>query len=212
MINAILKAKHWQLFLLIFGLPFLIYPSLIQQISSSIQQFEAKGGGFAVGLVVGYLKYLMILGFLSMIAYWMWYWSVGVGLYDKIPEDVKMSNTTFKIFLWIPAVYIVVASLFVLSAVKEVVSVESGAPPPFNPIMLAVILPFHFFSMFCMFYSIYFVAKTIKTAQLRRKVTFNDFVAEFFLVWFFPIGIWILQPIINKLADQDDEDNFIETL
>jgi hypothetical protein len=39
-------------------------------------------------------------------------------------------------------------------------------------------------------------------------VKFKDFVGEFFLVWFFPIGVWILQPTINKLEDGMDYDEF----
>jgi hypothetical protein len=67
---------------------------------------------------------------------------------------------------------------------------------------------FHFLSIFCIFYCIYFVAKTIKTVELQRAVKFKDFVGEFFLVWFFPIGVWILQPTINKLEGGMDYDEF----
>jgi hypothetical protein len=64
----------------------------------------------------------------------------------------------------------------------------------------AIILPLHLFAMFCIFYCLYFVAKTIKTAELQREVSFSDFVGEFFMLWFYPIGIWILQPKINQIA------------
>jgi hypothetical protein len=30
-------------------------------------------------------------------------------------------------------------------------------------------------------------------------VSFYDFSGPFFLLWFFPIGIWIIQPRINRL-------------
>jgi hypothetical protein len=56
--------------------------------------------------------------------------------------------------------------------------------------------------VFCIFYCFYFTAKTFKTAELQKEVSFNDFVGEFFLVWFSPIGVWILQPKINQLADE----------
>lgn len=54
--------------------------------------------------------------------------------------------------------------------------------------------------MFCTVYTMYFAAKTIKLAELQRPVTFTDFADEFFLIWFFPIGIWFVQPRINELA------------
>jgi hypothetical protein len=47
-----------------------------------------------------------------------------------------------------------------------------------------------------------YVAKTIKTAELKRKVGLSEFSGEFFLLWFYFIGIWIIQPKINKLVEE----------
>ena len=68
--------------------------------------------------------------------------------------------------------------------------------------IVAVIIPVHLFSMFCIFYSLYFVAKTFKTVELQREVSFSDFAGEFFMIWFYPIGIWIVQPKINKMIEE----------
>jgi amino acid permease len=65
--------------------------------------------------------------------------------------------------------------------------------------MLVVLL--HLFSMFCTFYSLYFVAKTYKTVELQREVSFSDFAGEFFMICLCPIGIWIVQPKINKMIE-----------
>jgi hypothetical protein len=56
--------------------------------------------------------------------------------------------------------------------------------------------------MFCIFYTLYFVAKTFKTVELQREVKFSDFAGEFFMIWFYPIGIWIIQPKINKMIEE----------
>lgn len=210
MINTILRAKHWQLFSIVFGLPFLIYLFMVYQIFSSINTIEESAPD--PGIILGYAKYLIAFGFISTIVYWLWYWSIGVGLNSKVPENAKLSNTTFKIFLLLPAIYLFAVLAFVLTMMSSLPELEAGGAPPFNPALITLILPLHFFSIFCIFYCIYFVAKTIKTVELQRKVTFSDFVAEFFLVWFFPIGIWILQPTINKLVDKDSEDDFREFL
>lgn len=47
----------------------------------------------------------------------------------------------------------------------------------------------------------YKAAKTIKIVEVQKSVKFVDFAGEFFLLWFFPIGIWFLQPKIKKLAE-----------
>ena len=70
--------------------------------------------------------------------------------------------------------------------------------------IIALIIPLHLFAMFCIFYAMYFVAKTIKTVELQREVQFSDFVGEFFLIWFYAIGIWILQPKINKMMEEEE--------
>jgi hypothetical protein len=67
--------------------------------------------------------------------------------------------------------------------------------------LFTIIVPIHLFSMFCIFYTLYFVAKTIKTVELQREVKFSDFAGEFFMIWFFPIGIWIVQPKINEMIE-----------
>lgn len=75
--------------------------------------------------------------------------------------------------------------------------------------IFAGFVPLHLFSMFCIFYCLYFNAKALKTVEWQNTVTFSDFAGEFFLIWFFPIGVWIIQPRINKLFDTtiDNENN-----
>jgi hypothetical protein len=71
-----------------------------------------------------------------------------------------------------------------------------------NPSMIAVILPLHFFAMFCLFYDLYFVSKNLVMVETGKRVTFYDYAGPFFLIWFFPIGIWFIQPRINRLYEQ----------
>ncbi|MDX2072104.1 MAG: hypothetical protein SFV55_26960 [Haliscomenobacter sp.] len=206
MVSTILRAKHWQLFVVIFGIPFLVYLYIVFQMVSVFSEIDA--GAPDPMVIFEPLKYFMGFSLISMIVYWVWYWSVGVGLQHKLPDELKLSTKLFKVFLFLPAFYITAVSIFVLSMVSQLSLLVPEQEPHINPIIIAVILPIHFFSIFCIFYCIYFVAKSIKTAELQRKVKFSDFVGEFFLVWFFPIGVWILQPTINKLEGGMDHDEF----
>ncbi len=45
----------------------------------------------------------------------------------------------------------------------------------------------------------YFCSKIYKTAVLQREVTLGDHIGELFAAWFLFVGIWIMQPKINKL-------------
>jgi hypothetical protein len=130
-----------------------------------------------------------------------WFWSIGIGLQDKIPASVKMKTGKFKVFFFIPITYMLLISISMGTAMSGLFG--SGEEPNAGLIgsLMAIILPLHLFSMFCIFYCLYFVSKTFKTVELQRETTFSDFAGEFFLIWFYPIGIWIVQPKINKMVD-----------
>lgn len=121
-----------------------------------------------------------------------WFYALGANLNKKLPDHVRMNLTRFKIFLFIPAAYI-----FLLSVLLLFKNILSSLQP--NPAIFSLIIPMQLFCMFCMFYCLYFNAKSLKTVEMQRQVTFSDYAGEFFLIWLLPIGIWIIQPRINKI-------------
>lgn len=66
-----------------------------------------------------------------------------------------------------------------------------------------VIMPLHVSAMLSIFYAMIFAAKTIKSAELNKEATLSDYLGDFFLIWFYPLGIWILQPRIQKLLKKE---------
>jgi hypothetical protein len=206
MIQLFLKAKHWQLFLLVFGLPmigqFFVVGSMIAGITNSTPPDPS--------FMLGYFRLFPIMMVVFMGIFFGWFWAIAIGLQKKIPANVKMKTGKFKIFFFIPFIYILLISIGVgvmmnglMGEASDSVGVASG-PAVMAGAITAIILPLHLFSMFCIFYCLYFVSKTLKTAELQRETTFSDFAGEFFMIWFYPIGIWIVQPRINKLAENDN--------
>jgi hypothetical protein len=181
MIDRFLKAKHWQIFTVTIGLPFLIQIVLIP--------ITIMGNDPMIMMKM--FPIIMIL----FCAIYGWLWSIAIGLQQVIPVEFKLNVNKFKIFFLISIVYMILILIFFMSIINL------DGP---NPGIFAVIVPIHLFSMFCLIYSLYFVAKTFKSAELQRKVTFSDFAGEFFMIWFFPIGIWIIQPKVNKLVESRD--------
>jgi hypothetical protein len=107
------------------------------------------------------------------------------------------------VFLAIPIIYIFGISIYMSMVAMGLI--ESDSSPIFAMSdIINVIFPVHIFSMFCIFYSMWFTAKTIKSIEFKRAVSFSEFAGEFFLLWFFPIGIWIIQPKINKIIEHKD--------
>lgn len=199
--NLFLRAKHWQLFLLTFGIPILLEIIMMAGVFSTIMRYpNVPPDPLAF---FSYFKLFPLIMLLFMGTLLGWQWSVAVGLQKLVPAAVKMKVAKFKIFFFIPVIYISLIMVIVFIILNFSFShtdlVDYGV---YFFIPFLVIFPIHLFSMFCLFYCIYFVAKTLKTVELQREVTFNDFIAEFFLTWFFPIGVWILQPRISKMIKE----------
>ena len=151
--------------------------------------------------IMNYMMIFPIIMILLLAVHYGWFWAVGVGLQHKLPPEVTMKVGRFKIFLLIPVVYILCIVGFVASTMSNVF--QNGTPPDFEIVwIIAFIVPLHFFCMFCIFYGMYFVAKTFKSAELQREVILSDYEGEFFLIWFFPIGIWFIQPKINEMIEE----------
>jgi len=198
MISIFLKAKHWQLFILMFGIPLIFQIILVTSIFTNILDGNTQDPLF----VLDYLKFFPIIMFLYGGVLFGWFWSIAIGLQHKVPSNVKMKVTMFKIFIFIPVLYMLFILIFMSIALNGAIGHNELPDPAFIGSIVGVIIPLHLFSMFCIFHSIYFAAKTFKTVELQREVSFSDFVAEFFLIWFCPIGVWILQPQINKMIKE----------
>jgi hypothetical protein len=182
-----LTFKHWQLFGLLMGIPMIFQIISIGSIVSSNDP-TAEFKFFPVMMIL-YLG--LFLG---------WFYSLGTNLHKKLPETVNMNLKKFKIFLLIPAIYMVLFTFYMSSIFSNV---STGIEP--NPAIWGIIFPLHLFSMFCLFYCLYFISKELKAVEWQKPVTFSDFAGEFFLIWFFPLGIWIIQPRINKLFENNTD-------
>lgn len=189
MTEKLLKAKHWQIFLITCGLPFLI------QIVFMVSTLVGDDPAFMMQ-VFPFFMVLFIGGLLG------WFWSIGVGLQSKVPLGVKMKAIKFKVFLIIPLVYMTFISIFTGGLSSGFIETGQEVNEDIIGSMIGIIVPLHLLSMFGMFYCLYFVAKTFKTVELQREVSFSDCAGEFFMFWFFPVGIWIVQPKINQMMER----------
>ena len=186
--KKLLTLKHWQLFLVLIGLPLIAEFLMFALVLTT----KDPGSFFILFAVV----MLLFTGL-----FFAWFYTLGTNLFKKLPETAGMSLTRFKIFLFIPCIYILFFLVFILGLFS---TIATGAAP--NPMLPLFIFPIHLFAMFCMFYCLYFNAKALKTVELQRPVTFSDYAGEFFLIWFYPVGIWFIQPRINRLFRPSSED------
>lgn len=195
MTELFLKAKHWQIFLLTFGIPMIFQIVAMGSIISNVGTETNPNPTMFFSTTI--LMPIVLIIFTG--TFFGWFWSVAIGLQKNVPENVKMKVRKFKIFFFFPMVYLLLVMIFINTSMNGLF--DGGEKPSGGLIasFAGVIVPLHLFSMFCIFYSLYFVSKTFKTVELQREVKFSDFVGEFFMLWFYPIGIWIIQPKINEM-------------
>lgn len=162
--------------LLAFGVPVLFQLLLIGRMKSGeVLVFES-----------------FLISFLILVVFFGWLYSAGVGLNRIIPNEFKLKVIWFKVSISVPLLFIVVISYWLYNRVN-------GSQISLN---FELIFSFQLLAMFCLFYSFYFVARAIRTAEMKKKVSFTDFIGLFFLIWFFPIGIWLVQPRINRVIEE----------
>ena len=127
MIKAFLTAKHWQLFILMVGLPFLFQIVTLVYVIAMDRPMLA-------------LSTFPIFMLLYISIFFGWFWSMGVGLHKFLPEQHNLKLKKFKVFFFIPLIYI---SLLIMGMMYF--GVFNDFPPPEDKflISLVVIIPFH---------------------------------------------------------------------
>lgn len=187
-----LTIKRFPLFVLLIGLPVDVQFVILGFVTASKNPS-----------VVAVFIPLIIILFLGLFSGWLY--TLATHLHRKLPPTAKMNLGRFKLFLSIPLLYVILLWIFILGMFSDMST--TGQP---DAIIVAIAIPLNVFVIFCLFYCLHFTAKALKTVEGERPVTsFGDFSQEFFLLWLFPVGLWVIQPRINQLFDpRVDKSNF----
>jgi len=191
MIEKFLKAKPWQIFLLLIGIPVISQIFLIVLMLTRISTEPNSHQDYMLDI----FQFFPLIMIISTALFFGWFWSMAIGLQKFIPPKVTMNVKKFKILFSFPVLYISLFMIYIGATFYGFAPIEFFTSDK----IILIIMPLHLFSMFCIFYMLYFVAKTIKTVELQKEVTFGEYIGEFFLLWFYLVGIWIIQPKINIL-------------
>ena len=175
--KVLLRLKHWQIFLITWGLPILLNIFTFSQPELEFQMFPVMMLFFIIGTFG-------------------WVWAIATELNNKLPPDVKLNSEKFKVFFLFPIVYIL--GLIIYMAIP---SSNSGDNAGMIITGISIVV-LHLLSMLCIFMGLRFAAKTMKSVELGRMAKLADYAGEFFLIWFTFIGYWILQPRLNKLIKE----------
>lgn len=182
-----IKARHWQVFLVVFILPLTLLMS----------GFVLTKYYYDPGILFSVFPLSIVFAQATL---YLWMWIVVSRLSSKIPQKKMLKLGTFRLFIVIPIIvtgltlvfFLYCATLFNLGSFS-IAAILYGS--------LIVIIPMQLLIIISLFYCCLFVAKTIVMVEKGRDVLFEDYFYEFVMVILFPIGIWFLQPRINKIAN-----------
>jgi hypothetical protein len=193
-----LSAKHWQLFILQFALPFISYLVLYGYVIISIITHRNPF------LFIDMMPYFFIIMAISMFFYFGWIWTIGNELFQKNANHIplKLSLKTYNLLMMLIVVFYFMYFLFLTMVFKEFRSFIDS-PVTFLLIWFSMLI-LSLGAMFCHFYFIFFVSKLLKSIETKKEALFSDYILDYILILFFPIGVWFIQPRINKLFESND--------
>lgn len=195
--NFFLRLRPWPLFALLVGLPILV--QLLCLLALALTRHWAA---MAIGMP-------LTIGCSGL--FFGWQWALGTGLAARRPTaEVATGLRWFKIGLRLAGGYLLLIVLLLLAGLLALLGLQNQPPPAFQPawplLVMTLILPVHLLSLAAIMYANYFVARTLKAVELQRPPELSEFLADFFLLWFFPVGLWFIQPRVNQLfADLETE-------
>jgi hypothetical protein len=183
MITRILKAKHWQLFVILSGIPLLLSIITGLILISNFNNPEELNNSFLDNLTP-------IVQTISTIIYFYWMWSITFGLKNRIPSELNFNFKKFKNWYYAGITFTIIFTFDSLS----IRNLNHGST------LNRMILIMYILYIYCLFYCLFTASKIYKSIILQKKVKLSEYIGEAILFSVIPIGIWIIQPKLNSLT------------
>ncbi len=186
--DFVARLRAWQVFIL------LVLPMIVSQfylLSSMPIPTVASSTSHAPSMeeFEVLFKRTMLLSLLMMVLLLGWLLSIGLAANRRVESNIRL-NTRLAIGCAIYAVgYIALARYFA----------PIPGPSSSGGVSMGLFVLLHFVAMFAIFYVLAFSARNLIMAERQSTVSFFDYSGPFFLMWFFPIGVWFVQPRVNRL-------------
>jgi hypothetical protein len=173
-----LRAKHWQIFLLLFGLDCVgTVATIVMNLMRVSPEVLAKAS-----------LPLAVVSVLSLCCYLVWFWFMGSFLASIVPPEFRVNTGIFRFTL----IWVALYALTFIPFLKDLYSVP-------KPVTVALYL----FGILCWLNNLYFVSNQLVVAETAKPTgSFFDYAGPFFLLWISLIGVWFIQPRINRLYAQ----------
>lgn len=168
----IIKLKHWQIFIFI-GTGYIL-------------NLVLTGINFSLGNISS-MELSIVIGIITIVLFFLWVLAIGLYL-NSIPDNPYKFN---KLTLIISIVFSTVGYSDLL---YQRLGVGNFMPDWVSSILTLL-------TFLGLFYTFYNVPKSLKSIELNKKSKFLDYIVLSVLLFAFPIGIWFIQPRLNRIYD-----------
>ena len=156
---------------------------------SALEVFLAQTAAPLALTIIGALwqsDVLMIGGVITWgAAYFLWLVGVSRASNLRLAASLQRPTRGIEIGLAYAFVYLLVGWY----------PITHGSPGPW------IFVP-HLAAMAAIFYALWFSSRQLSTFRYGRY-SFENTFSSFVLMWFFPIGVWVLQPIVQEKLGAD---------
>lgn len=133
-----------------------------------------------IGIIFYILQTVIILS---------WVLLLGLTLYKL---DKRVNMVRYQVF-----VVTCVTLILVICVLPALLTWEEIAEMTKN---LYVVIIYAAYSIVSLFIIFSFPARILKSIEINDRVNINDYFGDTFLFMFWPIGIWFIQPRLNKIG------------
>jgi len=167
----ILKLKSWQVFV---GLMIFI-----------VLYFVSDKFNLCIGIFPD-IDLSAIFGISALMIFFTWVLLIGLSL-----NEISENPFHFNVVIFIIAVFFCVLGYSELQ-LHVLMTFDSN-------IIRFISFLLTFMTMIGIIYTFSNVAKSLISLETGEKVKFKNYIIEAILIFMFPIGVWIIQPILNSI-------------
>lgn len=181
--NFLLKLKHWQLFILLFlGTGILSISSIM--LLNTVSNNRVSIGDSIIPMVIAYF----------LIASWIIKSIVILEKKNQILTTKQLKIVKFGTY------FLIFYAFKLLNIDLQLISLSFD----FLPFRILSFIT-HPIAFFLYYYFVFLFAKLLVTNKYGNNSRTGDYILELLKVFFFPIGIWILQPTLNKIYNEQNK-------
>ena len=133
---------------------------------------------------VGYDLFNTLLNLTGVLLYLIWYFAIGLELTEYLPRKVELPKTLFVINGFILILSTVILTMFFDGSFQA------------NGLLGFILAIYTFYAVFQFFF---YPGKALKSIELNTEAKIGEYFGYFLLMVFWPIGIWWIQPKLNKI-------------